>query len=232
MPISNFSGTSLLSSFQIRTLLSAAELINRLLSAENSSDSTVRSCPLSVCRCRDAPYSQICTLPFSSAEIIRWPLLSNATLVSADSNLLILCSCSPFSRLHISKFPPAVPTAISCRFGWIFRSVTASSNSMTERCFLFFQSQIINFPSWEPETKTSPRVLNSPAATAFLCAGKVEINFNSGTLRNCKLPSSPPTARIFSCGWKAKLFMLPLLISFADFSISCPCIFHKITVPS
>ena len=50
-----------------------------LLSKEKSRDSTGRSCPLSVCRWRDLAYSQICTLPFSSAEIILWPLLSNAT---------------------------------------------------------------------------------------------------------------------------------------------------------
>ena len=232
VPISNFSGASLLPSSQTRTLLSAAELINRLLSKEKSSDSTGRSCPLSVFRCRDVLYSQICTLPFSRAEIIRWPLLSNATWVSAASNLLIFCSCSASKRLHISKFPPAVPTAISSRFGWIFKSVTASSNFVADNCFLFFQSQTISFPSLEPETKISPRVLNSPAATELLCADKVEINSSSGTLRNCKFPSSPPTARISSCELKAKLFMLPLLKSFADLSISFSFIFHKKTVPS
>ena len=125
-----------------------------------------------------------------------------------------------------------MPTTISCRFGWILIAETAFSKPISYRCFLAFQSHIISFPSSEQETNVSPRRVNSRSISGFIWPMSVVIIFISGILRNCKLPSSPPTASSLPFGWKAKLFTLPLPITIIDFSSSFSFMSHRITVPS
>ena len=206
--------------------------MRNLLFDEKSSDSTILSWPLNVFRCSETPFSHISTVPSSSAEIILLPFLSYPVLLIKGPDSVIWCSRVPFARLHVSSLPPAVPTTISSSFGLMLIVETASSKFILERCFLTFQSQIITFPSSDPETNKSPRGLNSRSLIEFLWPERVVISFISGILRNCKLPSSPPMARILPFGWKARLFMLLLPITLVDFSNSCSFMFHRITVPS
>ena len=102
----------------------------------------------------EVPYSQICTVPSSRPVIILCPWLSYPRLISACSNLLMVCSWVPSDKLHVSRLPSAVAIAIS--FDWIDAYIGNRIFDVNPKALFFSpQSQTINFPSSEEDTNRS-----------------------------------------------------------------------------